>query len=184
MQDVREIIEEIKKKRLESTTNKKYETKSQKDEIAIMKAILNDPSYEVSIYNKSGCIGVYNPSKEMRSMIGGILTNTVGIQPKESKRIMDHYEFTTNDSKTLVSFSKEFINTYLQTGRKISLGGREKSDISLIKRVIPGGIVKSPEIIGTDNDGKPVYANTKETKLEEYESIKVFSPYPNWLKKE
>ena len=183
MQDVKEIIEEIKRKRIESNTEKKYETKSQKDEITVMKGILNDPSYEVSIYDKTGCIGIYNPSKEFRSMISGIITNSIGIQPNESKRIMDHYEFSNNDAKVMINFSKEFINSYMQTGRKMSLGGREKSDTSIIKRSIPGGVIKSPEIIGYNENG-PIYSNTKETKLEEYETIKVFSPYPQWLKKE
>jgi hypothetical protein len=184
LQDVKEIIKEIEKKRIESTTGKKYETRSQKDEIAVMKGILNDPSYEVSVYDKNGCIGVYNPSKEIRKMIGGIITNTTGVQPNESKRIMDNYEFSTNDAKAMISFSKEFINSYMHTGRKMSLGGREKSDVSFIKRIIPEGTIKSPEIIGTNENGDPIYSNTKETKLEEYETIKVFSPYPQWLKKE
>ena len=184
MQNVREIISDIEKKRIESTTGKKYETRSQKDEITVMRGILNDPSYEVSIYNKTGCIGVYNPSKEFRKMLSGILTNTTGVQPNEAERLMDHYEFSTNDAKSMIAFSKEFINSYMQTGRKMSLGGREKSDVSFIKRTIPGGTIKSPEIIGTDENGNPIYSNTKETKLEEYDSIKVFSPYPQWLKKE
>ena len=184
LQDVKEVIAEIEKKRIESSTGKKYETRSQKDEIAVMKAMLNDPSYEVSVYNKTGCIGVYNPSKELRKMIGGIITNTTGVQTNEAKRLMDNYEFSTNDAKTMISFSKEYINSYMHTGRKLPLGGREKSDISLIKRTIPSGTIKSPEIVGTDKNGDPIYSNTKETKLEEYESIKVFSPYPQWLKKE
>jgi hypothetical protein len=83
----------------------------------------------------------------------------------------------------MINFSKEFINSYMQTGRKMSLGGREKSDTSIIKRSIPGGVIKSPEVIGYNENG-PIYSNTKETKLEEYETIKVFSPYPQWLKKE
>ena len=37
----------------------------------------------------------------------------------------------------MINISKQFIHTYLETGRKLPLGGREKSNISLVNKTIP-----------------------------------------------
>jgi hypothetical protein len=139
-----------------------------------MKAMLNDPSYEVSVYNKTGCIGVYNPSKELRKMMSGIISNTTGVQTNEAKRLMDNYEFSTNDAKTMISFSKEYINSYMHTGRKLPLGGREKMGVSLSLKEVPTQQKKLPAngIAGAKGDTTII--------IPEHETIKVSGGCPVW----
>ena len=55
---VQKLIDNINQAR---TASKKegatiYDTKSQKDEIAIMKAMLNDTEYKVSVYGSNGTV--------------------------------------------------------------------------------------------------------------------------------
>ena len=42
----------------------KQVSSSQKDEVRIMQAMLNDTSYEVGVYAKSGQVGTYNPAQD------------------------------------------------------------------------------------------------------------------------
>ena len=59
MATVNELLADIQE-------NHKQVSSSQKDEVRIMQAMMNDTSYEVGVYNKSGKIADYNPSKDFR----------------------------------------------------------------------------------------------------------------------
>lgn len=177
---VKDLINQIKSEREKDGA---YATRSRKDEIAVMRAMLNDKSYEVSIYDKNGLSGIFCPSKAFRSMIGNIMSETTGMSKLESNQIMNNYEFGNSTSKDMIHLSKEFINTYLNSGRKLPLGGRTNSDTSLTKKEFPGGIIKSPIKVGEEENGKPIYKNSKETIIEPYSGIKASNPYPVWLKK-
>ena len=183
MQRVEDLIKQIHDERF-SKDKKTYETRSLKDEIAVTKAMLNDKEYTVSVYGNTGLKGVYAPSNEIRKGMANILSSTTGMSKIESRQLMYSYEFSNSDAKVFLNFAKEFVNTYTQTGRKLYLGGREKSNISLVRKTIPAKTVKSPVQIGEDRNGNPIFENIKETKLESYESMKVLAPYPKWLKKD
>lgn len=179
---VEDLINEINKSRNENKTKRVYDTKSRKDELAVMKAMLNDKTYEVDVYNDEGNQYSFSPSKIMRNTLSNIISSTTGMSNTESTKLMDEYEFKTSDAKTMIEFSKEYINTYLKTGRKLPLGGREKSNVALIAKTIPGGTVKYPvKTDKKDKDGKTI-CDTKEIYVEPYETVKVFGPCPNWLK--
>ena len=95
---------------------------------------------------------------------------------------MDNYEFKNADAKTAVNLSKQFIYTYLETGRKLPLGGREKINASLTGKVIPEGMVKYPMKTGKfDKDGKEI-CEIKEKHIDSYSTIKVTGPCPSWVK--
>jgi hypothetical protein len=177
---VEELIKEINEKR-NSEDKKTYDTKSQKDELLIMRAMMNDREYKVDVYRGQGISYSFNPSEVIRSTMSSVLTNTTGISSQEADRLIDKYEFKPNEAKGMIEFSKEFINTYLKTGRKLPLGGRDKSNVSIIKKTIPGGNIKYPVIIGKDKDGNPIY-KSKDIYLNEYETVKVFGPCPLWIK--
>lgn len=175
-----DLIDQIKSERSKDNA---YATRSRKDEIAVMRAMLNDESYEVSIYDKNGLSGIFCPAKAFKSMIGNIMSETTGMSKAETKQIMSSYEFGNSDAKDMINISKEFVNTYLDSGRKLPLGGRYNSNSSLVKKEFPGGIIKSPVKIKEEN-GNIVYKNTKETHIEAYSGIKASNPYPVWLKRE
>lgn len=176
---VEDLINEIKSGR---SKNNAYATRSRKDEVAVMRAMLNDNSYNVSVYDKNGLAYTYCPAKKFKSMIGNIISETTGMSKLESRQIVDSYEFGNSTAKDMISLSKEFIHTYLNTGRKLPLGGTTDSNSSLVKKSYPGGIIKSPVKVKEEN-GNTIYENNKETIIKPYSGIKVSNPYPVWLKK-
>lgn len=183
MPTVRELIREISASRNPNDPNRTtYDTKSRKDELAVMKAMLNDKTYKVDIYGPDGIESTFCPSELMRSTISSILIGTTGISSNEADHLMSNYEFKNNEASGFIEFSKEYINTYLQTGRKMPLGGRENSNISLLRKTIPAGTVKYPVKIGEDSQGRNI-CESAETYVEQYDSVKVFAPCPEWVKR-
>ena len=175
-----DLIKEINEQR--SPNDKKtYDTKSQKDELLIMKAMLNDKEYKVDVYKGTGIDHSFCPSETMRNTMSSVIANTTGISNQEAHRLMDNYEFKTCEARNMIEFSKEFINTYLQTGRKLPLGGRETSNISLLKKSIAPGYVKYPVKIGVDKDGNAI-CKSKDIFVNGYDSVKVSAPCPVWVK--
>lgn len=156
-------------------------TASKKDETRVMKAMLNDNTYSVDVYAGTGKIGEFNPSKEMRAMCTSILSSAASIPLAEANSLMANYTFKKSEATNMVNISKEFVNTYLHSGRKLSLGGREKSNVSLSLKEIPAGERTYPQCTGTDKDGNKIYTTGK-TYVRGYESIKVFAPSPEWVK--
>lgn len=154
-------------------------TASRKDEIRIMKAMMNDTSFEVTIYSKEGIEGKYCPSEDFRNMCASIMSNAAKIPMAEAKHLMEEHEFKKSEAESMINFSKEYINTYLQTGRKLPMGGREKSNISIALKQIKGGTRSFPKKVGIDNDGKPIY-KTGTSYTQPYESIKVYAQAPSW----
>ena len=93
---------------------------------------------------------------------------------------MDVYEFKNKDAQGLIGFSKEFVNTYLQTGRKLPLGARERSNVSLIRKTHPGGLMLYPnKVTRTDDD---TGYESREILIDEYDTIKCIGPCPDWRK--
>ena len=150
---------------------------SRKDEIRVMRAMLNDPTYSVGIYDNTGKIGEYCPFEDSRKMIGSIINGATGIQPKEAQALANTYEFTKKESESMVNISKEYLNTYLHTGRKLPIGGREKSNISLLLKDVAEAEKKFPNAIGDKSD-----KSTGTTIVPAHESIKVSAPCPVYLK--
>lgn len=175
MEKVRELISEINK-------NLKQNSSSQKDEVKVMKAMLNDKDFSVDIYGKDGVQGTYNPSVEMRSTIANIVSSVTKISKEEANTCMDNYEFKNNDASAFVDLSKEYVNTYLDTGRKLSLGAREDSDISLSRKIEEEGYRSYPKKIGEDANGKAIYEKAN-VLVPRHKGIKVYSPCPDYLKK-
>lgn len=178
---VKDLIKEINASRNPTDNRITYDTKSQKDELAVMKAMLNDKSYKVNIYGPDGLEGSICPSDIVRNTVSSVIVGTTGITDKEAKALVDKYEFTTKEAKGFIDFSKEYINTYLLTGRKLPLGGRETSNVSLIRKTIPAGYVKYPVKVGEDEHGRNI-CESEETYVEQYHSIKVYGPCPVWVK--
>jgi carboxypeptidase C (cathepsin A) len=150
---------------------------SQKDEEHVMRAMLNDPTYSVGIYDKTGKIGDYCPFEDSRKMVGSIINEATGISVKEANALATTFEFSKKESQTMVNISKEFVNTYLHTGRKLPLGGREKSNASLLLKEIKESEKKFPNSIGDATD-----KSSGTTIVPAHEGIKVNAPCPAYLK--
>lgn len=156
-------------------------TASKKDELRVMKSLMNDTSYNVDVYGSKGKESSFNPSTELRNVISSVMSSAAKISIAESKSLMKDYDFKRSEAEGLLTFSKEFVNTYLHSGRKLTLGGREKSNVSIALKEVPSGNRTYPKCVGFDKKGKKIYI-TGTTYIPGYESIKVFAPSPEWVK--
>ncbi len=166
---VKELVLDIK-------TNLKQKSASTKDEIAVMQAMLNDRDYSVGVYDASGKVGEYNPRQDAVGMIGSVIASTTKIGKDEAAALASEHEFTKGESTTFINVGKEFINTYGQTGRKINLGGRETSSVSLIMKEVPAGECHYPQ---KQEDGTTITATKA---VPAYTKIVAKASCPSWVK--
>lgn len=147
---------------------------SKKDEITVMQAMMNDTNFSVDVYSKGGKVDEYYPSRELRKVVTNVVASTTHIPVKEATELVNAYEFTRVDAAAIVNMSKEFVNTYLQTGRKLPLGGRKNFDVELMWKNIED---RTTEI--------PIKSETGErlnTFIPAHGGIKAINPCPEWLK--
>ena len=146
MEKVNELVNEIQQ-------NVSQRISSHKDEVRVMQAMLSDPSYEVTMYNNNGPVGTYNPCKDFRGMCASIISNAAKVPSAEATSMVDNYNVRKAEAEAMVGISKEFFHTYLHTGRKLPLGGHEKSNISFSLKEVPETIRSCPHKVGVNDDG-------------------------------
>lgn len=171
-ENVLELINGIK-------TNLKQKSASKRDEVSVMKAMLNDTEFVVKDYatEEEHC-----PAKEFRSMVSNIVSSTTKMPKVEAESIINDYAVKKSDAETMVQLSKDFVNSSLRTGRKINLGATETSNISIQLKEIPESHKKFPKKIGVDDNGAAIYEKA-ESVVPAHEGLKVSSPCPNWVTK-
>lgn len=172
---VNELIENIK-------ANTSQVSSSRKDEVKVMQAMLNDTSYEVDVYSKDSDVVKYNPAKDFRNMCTNIISTAAKIPTAEAENIVNKYEVKRADAATMVNISKEFVNSYLKTGRKLPLGSREFSDVSISLKKVNETTRLYPTKVGVNDDGSNRYSKTP-TVVPAHESIRVHAPCPSWINK-
>lgn len=175
MEKVKELQKEIK-------TNLSQISASQKDENRIMRAMLNDMDYVVDVYGKEGKIGTYCPAEDARAMAASIISNTAKIPTAEARELANNHKFSKAEADSMIGISKEFINTFLETGRKLPLGGRENSNVSLSIKRVKDAVKPYNKISGVDDSGKTIYEKAS-TFVPAHNSVKVHASCPSWLKK-
>lgn len=173
MENVKNLVNEIK-------SGLSQKSSSQKDELRVMKAMLNDKEYEVSVYGGAE-VETFCPAREAREMISSVIKTTTKMSGDEAAKLADAHEFSNKEASCMIGISKEFINTYLDTGRKLPLGGREKSDISLIQKEVKATTRSYPKRVGVNEDGTPRYER-EEAPVKAHVTAKVIGPCPSWIK--
>lgn len=173
-QSVTELVNEINQGRSQTSS-------SAKDEVRVMKAMLNDKGFEVNVYDKTGVVGTYCPAKDARSMIANVISATAKIPSAEAEQLAENYEFKRSDANSFIGISKEFVNTFIQTGRKLPLGGRETSNISLSVKHVAETTKPYPVKVGINEDGTARFTKGQ-APIKAHDSIKVFAPCPPWVK--
>ena len=154
---------------------------SNKDEVKIMQAMLNDTEYEVGVYTNTGLKETYNPAKDFRGMLSGIISSTTKISKEEASTLVESHEVTKSEANTMVNVSKEFVNTYLGTGRKLPFGGRENYNIAISFKEVEETIKTYPKKVGINEDGSSRY-ETAERKVPAHITGKVHGSCPEWVK--
>ena len=166
---VLELVKEIKE-------NVKQKSASAKDETLVMQAMLNDPTYSVDVYDASGVVGQYSPRQDATKMIGSVIASTTHMNKEEAAALADAHQFSKPEANSFIGIGKEFINTYATTGRKIKLGGRATSDVSLLIKEVDAGVCRYPS---KQADGTTI---TAEKQVPAYTSMKVKGSCPAWVK--
>lgn len=151
---------------------------SAKDENTVMRAMLNDPTFKADIYGKEGVIGQVCPHDEATKFTASVVSKTASIPQAEAELLAEQHKYSKAEAQCLVNISKEFTYGYLQTDRKLPLGGREDSNISLLLKTVPEAVNSYPK---KDENGN--YTSLGQVTTPEHKSIKVSSPCPVWLKK-
>lgn len=154
---------------------------SNKDEVRVMQEMLNDTDYEVGVYTNSGLKETYNPAKDFRTMLSGIISSTTKISKEEASALTQSYDITKADANTMINVSKEFVNTYLGTGRKLPFGGREKFNLVVSAKDVEDTTKTYPKKVGINEDGSARY-ETAERKVPAHRTAKVHGSCPDWVK--
>ena len=165
MEDAKKVIQEVK-------DNLTKCAGSRKDEITVMKALMNDPNYNVDVYGKPE-IEQYYPGKDFRKVVSNVISSVTKVPHREATELVNQYEFNRSDANAIVELSKEFVLSYLQTGRKLPLGGRKTSDIELVWKEISERTTNVP-IRGSDTERASVY-------IPAHGGIKAINPCPVWV---
>lgn len=173
--EVKKIIEEIKE-------GLSQQSASSKDEEKVMQAMLNDKTYSVGVYTSAGKVDEYCPSADARKMSASIIQSTTKMTAAEAEDLADKHVFTKAEAKSMVNISKEFINTYTQTGRKLPLGGRETSNVKLVLKHEEGKEKRYPKKVGVNEDGSARYDQNATTFIPAHDTIRSQGSCPIWLK--
>ena len=127
-----ELMGEIKE------ATQKQKSASRVDEIRVMKTMLNDPDFTISIYDKNkGLIGQKCPHEDAVKFLTGTTAAITGLDTKSASELVSKYEFTKKDAIFMVENCRDFVQTYLSTGRKLPIAQTEDSEASLFYRAVP-----------------------------------------------
>ena len=141
-QTMKELMKEIKE------VTKKQKSASKVDEIRVMRTMLNDPDFTVSVFDKNkGLIGTRCPREEAVKFASSICTSITGIDSKSANELAANYEFTKKDAIFMIENSRDFTSTYLETGRKYCLVQDKDMQASIFTKPIDS---KEKQIPGTD----------------------------------
>lgn len=177
MSKVQEIINEIRENRSQVAANGK-------DELNFMRTMLNDPEYEVDVYNSKEVVSTFNPCEAARETLAIGISGAAKISIDEATALAKEHEFGKKEAQNYIGISKQFILGYGETGRKINLGTRINSDISISMREEEAKPCSYPKKVGVDDSGKDIYENVVGEKMTPaHLKLSASSPCPAHLKK-
>ena len=149
MEEVKMTMDELMTE-IRSTTQKQCSS-SRVDEIRVMKTMLNDPNFSVSIYDKNkGYIGKRCPREEAVKFAGNISAAITGLESRSALELAGNYEFTKRDAVFLVENARDFTRTYLATGRKLPIVQAENAEAALFYK----SVSSKEKVVPTSDGGK------------------------------
>lgn len=134
-----EIIKDIKQNLTQRSINKIDETR-------VMRAMLNDPDFSISVYDKgTGYVGQRYPRKEAVKFVKNVISNATGLSRKDSEHLAENYEFSKGDANFMLTNMRDFLQVYTDTGRKINIMQTEQTEASLYTKPIAAITKKIPD---------------------------------------
>lgn len=169
----------FEEKLAEIRANVKQKACSNTDEVAVMRAMLNDPDYTVTMYKGDGPVGEYSPYKETRKFVSSVISSTTGIKKPEAEALSEKYVVSNADAATLVGLTKAFVDDYITgTGRKLGLGGRADHSFYLSAETVEKKKKTYPASIQAAGEGP---AKTIEKIVPAHTILKASSRCPGWV---
>ena len=171
--DVRELVKNIKPS--QKSVNKR-------DEIAVMKEMLNDKNYSAVVYGNQGPIESFSPGVAATELAASILNGAADLPKQEAQQLASMYEFTNQDAANMINIGNEFINLYLQTGRKYSFGGRQDHEFAIMQKVVEPCTKTYNKQVGINPDGSRIYEQAQ-TQVPGFVGLSTKAGCPSWVKK-
>jgi hypothetical protein len=114
-------------------------------------------------------------------MLSSVIASTTKISKDEAEHLAGEHDFSKAEAASMVGIGKEFINTYTETGRKLPLGGRETSSVSLLGKEVPESVTRYPKKVVLPN-GKEEWNPNATKMVAAHKTIKSSGPCPSWIK--
>ena len=89
----------------EINSNLSQTISSRKDELRVMQAMLSDPTYEVTVYNRDGVDYVYNPALDFRAMCASVISNAAKVPAAEAAQLMEDYAVRKGEASNIVEMT-------------------------------------------------------------------------------
>lgn len=166
MSDLLKLTQEIKEGLTQTSS-------SQSDERRFMKTMLNDKEFVADQYSKGEVVGQICPAKEAREMLTTAISAATKIPQAEASQLAEAHEFKNSEAVNMINISKTFVNSYLDTGRKLPLGG--SMDVALSQKHVEETQRPYPKRVGVDEQGKSIY-ETGFAPVPAHNTIKVHNP--------
>jgi hypothetical protein len=124
------LIQEIVEKTSQTSTNKA-------DELAVMQSMLNDKEFAVAIFERGkGYVGSRSPRNEAIQLTVDTLSSVTGMTSSEALALSQDYQFTKKDAGHFINIGKDFVGTYLQTGRKTTLISEPRMEATVSLKLV------------------------------------------------
>lgn len=176
MSNTQKLIDEIK-------SNLKQCSASTRDEVSVAMAMLNDEEFTVGVYEKgAGKVADYCPHSDFVKMNAIMIGATTKVKAEEAESMAAGYKANRAAAQSFVNLSKTFTDSYLTTGRKFNLGGREDHSFALSIKNVEAGTKKYPASVGKNEAGSTAYT-TVEKNVPAHKSLRAYGSCPEWLNK-
>lgn len=148
---------------------------SNKDEISVMMAMINDHDFVVDELGKDGqVVSSYCPAEVANELAASIIKGATKMSAAEAEELANNYHYGKKEASAMVTLSKEFVNVYLDTGRKMKFGNRDGKSLVLAQKDREASSCTFPKRVGYSSDGKPIY-QLASTEISAYKEVKAVS---------
>lgn len=172
---VTDLVKQIAENRTQKSANAK-------DEVEVMRAMLNDPDYKVDVWSRKGIVGQVCPRESATQIAANVIRDTTKMSMNEATELASRYEYSKQDAQNAINISKEFVLGYLETGRKLPLGARKESNSVLELRQKEEKLSTFPAPSGVDANGEKIYANKSNGVIPAHKVVKASGSCPAWVK--
>ena len=165
---VKEMVSTIKKDLRQSSA-------SSKDEVSVMMAMMNDKSFTVDELGADGqVVSTYCPAEVVQDLAANIIKGSTKVSTAEAEELAKNHQFGKKEAGAMVTLSKEFVNVYLDSGRKLKFGNREGKSLVLSQKDKEASTCNFPKRVGYSEDGKAIY-QLSTSEIPAYKEVKAVS---------